>query len=107
MQFQLSGQHMEVTQALRNHATSKLERITRLDDKCIGLSVVLSLDKLQQRADGTLTTSGAVLHAEATEADMYASIDVLFDKLVSQLRRHREKVSDKHQHEAREARQMG
>jgi putative sigma-54 modulation protein len=107
MQFQLSGQHMEVTQALRNHATSKLERITRLDDKCIGLSVVLSLDKLQQRADGTLTTSGVVLHAEATEADMYASIDVLFDKLVSQLRRHREKISDKHQHEAREARQMG
>ena len=107
MQFQLSGQHMEVTQALRNHATAKLDRLTRLDEKCIGLTVVLSLDKLQQRAEGTLSVSGAALHAEATEPDMYASIDILFDKLVSQLRRHREKVSDKHQHEVREARQMG
>jgi len=107
MQFQLSGQHMEVTQALRNHATAKLDRLTRLDDKCIGLTVVLSIDKLQQCAEGTLSVSGAALHAEATEADMYASIDVLFDKLVNQLRRHREKVSDKHQYEAREARQMG
>jgi putative sigma-54 modulation protein len=50
---------------------------------------------------------GATLHAEATEADMYASIDMLFEKLVVQLRKHREKVSDKHQHEAREARQYG
>jgi putative sigma-54 modulation protein len=38
---------------------------------------------------------------------MYASIDVLFDKLVAQLRKHREKVADKHQRQAREERQYG
>lgn len=107
MQFQLSGQHMEVTQALRDHATAKLERLTRLDERSIGLTMVLAVDKLQQCAEGTLTVSGAVLHAEAAAADMYASIDVVFDKLVSQLRKHREKVCDKHQHEAREARLLG
>ncbi|KRE90774.1 RNA polymerase subunit sigma-54 [Frateuria sp. Soil773] len=107
MQFQLSGQQIEVTPALRDHATAKLERLTRLDEKCIGLSIVLSVDKLQQRAEGTLAVSGTKLHAEAAEADMYASIDVLFDKLVTQLRKHREKISDKHQQEAREARQYG
>jgi len=107
MQFQLSGQQIEVTPALRDHATAKLDRLTRLDEKCLGLVIVLSLDKLQQRADGTLKVTGATLHAEATEADMYASIDVLFDKLVNQLRKYREKVKDKHQHEAREARQFG
>ena len=107
MQFQLSGQQIEVTQALRDHATAKLDRLTGLDDKPLGLTVVLSIDKLHQRADGTLRVAGATLHAEAAEADMYASIDVLFDKLVAQLRKHREKIGDKHQRETREERQVG
>jgi putative sigma-54 modulation protein len=107
MQFQLSGQQIEVTPALRDHATSKLDRLTRLDDKCLGLSIVLSVDKLQQRAEGTLAVNGATLHAEAAEADMYASIDVLFDKLVAQLRKHRDKLCDKHQREVRQERQYG
>jgi putative sigma-54 modulation protein len=107
MQFQLSGQQIEVTPALRDHAIAKLERLTRLDDKLISLAIVLSVDKLQQRAEGTLGAIGATLHAESNEADMYVSIDMLFDKLVIQLRKHREKISDKHQHEAREARQYG
>jgi putative sigma-54 modulation protein len=107
MQLQLSGQQIEVTPALRDHVSGKIDRLTRLDDKLKSLTIVLSLDKLQQRADGTLNVVGATLHAEATEADMYASIDVLFDKLVDQLRKHRQKVSNKHQREAREERQYG
>jgi putative sigma-54 modulation protein len=38
---------------------------------------------------------------------MYVSIDVLFDKLVTQLRKHREKICDKHQRAAREERLYG
>jgi putative sigma-54 modulation protein len=47
MQFQLSGQQIEVTQALRDHVTAKLDKLTRLDDRLISLSVVLSVDKLR------------------------------------------------------------
>ena len=107
MQFQLSGQQIVVTPALRDYVTSKLDRLTRLDDKLTSLTVVLSIDSLRQRADGTLTVAGAVLHAEATETDMYASIDLLFDKLTAQLRKHRDKVSNKHQRETRQERQYG
>ncbi|MDE1894197.1 MAG: ribosome-associated translation inhibitor RaiA [Xanthomonadaceae bacterium] len=107
MQFQLSGQQIEVTPALREHATAKLDRLTRLDDKLKSLTIVLSIDKLQHRADGTLNAIGTTLHAEATEPDMYASIDILFDKLINQLRRHREKAADKHQRDVRDERQYG
>jgi putative sigma-54 modulation protein len=107
MQFQLSGQRIEVTQALRNRAEAKLDRLTRLDDRIVSLNVVLSVDKLQQCAEGTLKVAGNTLHAEAAENDMYASIDILFDKLVDQLRRYREKLCDKHQREVREIRQYG
>ena len=107
MQFQLTGQQIEVTPALRAHAESRLDRLTRLDERCLGLSMVLSIDKLQHCADATLSTTGAALHAAACGADMYASIDMVFDKLAAKLRRHRDKVTDKHQQEAREARQIG
>ncbi|TBR37129.1 MULTISPECIES: ribosome hibernation-promoting factor, HPF/YfiA family [Dyella] len=107
MQVQLSGQQIEITPALRDRVNSHLDRLTRLDGKSVGLSVVLSVDKLQQRAEGTLGVTGTSLHAEATSSDMYASIDQMFDKLVTQLRKHREKVCDKHQREVRDERQYG
>lgn len=107
MLFQLSGQQIEVTQALREHVVSKIDRLTRLDDKLISLTVVLSVDKLHHYAEGTLSVNGTVLHAEATEADMYVSIDIVFDKLVCQLRKYREKITDKHQREGRQERLYG
>ncbi|HTV87040.1 MAG TPA: ribosome-associated translation inhibitor RaiA [Dyella sp.] len=105
MQFQLSGQKIDVTRALRDHAESKLDRLTRLDDRIVSLNVVLSVDKLQQRAEGTLMVAGRSLHATAAENDMYVSIDHLFDTLLTQLRRYREKLCNKHQREVREVRQ--
>jgi putative sigma-54 modulation protein len=107
MQFKLSGQKIDITAALRSHAEAKLDRLTRLDDRIVSLNVVLSVDKLQQCAEGTLNVAGKSLHAEASETDMYVSIDNLFDMLVTQLRRHREKLCDKHQREVREIRQYG
>ena len=101
MQVQLSGQQIEVTQALRKHVQGRLDRLTRLDDRLTNLAIVLTMDRLQQCAEGTLSAPGAILHAEAAFSDMYASIDLVFDKLVSQVRKHREKVCDKHQREAR------
>ena len=102
MQFQLSGQHVKITPGLRSHVQAKLTRLSRLDDRLLGVTVVLSLDKLQQCAEATLDTSGVTLHAEAAATDMYAAIDTMFDKLVAQLRRHREKIHDKHLKAARQ-----
>jgi putative sigma-54 modulation protein len=107
MQVQLSGQQIEVTEALRDHVNSRLDRLTRLDERIVNLSIVLSVNKLQQRAEGTLSVTGSTLHAEALENDMYVSIDVLFDKLVTQLRKHREKICDKHQRAVRDERLYG
>ena len=105
MQFQLSGQKIEVTAALRNHAEVKLDRLTRLDDRIVSLNIVLSVNKLQQCAEGTLNVAGKTLHTKATENDMYVSIDKMFDTLVTQLRRYREKLCDKHQEQVHAIRQ--
>lgn len=105
MQVQISGQRLDVTQAMRDHVQSKLDRLSRLFDNLTSLTVVLSVDKLQQRSDGTLVGAGCTLNAQADDADMYNSIDLMFDKLVTQLRRHKEKLTDHRQREVREAQQ--
>ncbi|MDA3914035.1 MAG: ribosome-associated translation inhibitor RaiA [Oleiagrimonas sp.] len=104
MHVQLSGHQIEVTPALRDHLHAKLDRLTRHFDNITSLTVVLSVEKLEQRAEGTVNAAGATVHAEAADADMYASIDVLIDKLVAQLRKHKEKLTDHHRAEVRQMR---
>lgn len=104
MQLQVSGHQVDVTPALRSHVESKLDGIVKLFDNITSLNVVLSVEKLMHNAEGTLAAAGRVLHANASEADMYASIDVVFDKLESQLRKHKEKVTDHHQAQVRKER---
>lgn len=104
MQLQVSGQQVDVTPALRSHVESKLDGIAKLFDNVTSLNVVLSVEKLMHKVDATLSAAGRVLHATANEADMYASIDVVFGKLESQLRKHKEKVTSHHQAQARKER---
>ncbi len=101
MQVQISGHQIEITQALRDHVQSKLDRLERHFDNLTSLNVVLSVEKLDQLAEGTLVGSGCNLHAQACDTDMYNAIDQMFDKLVVQLRKYKEKLTDHHQREGR------
>ncbi len=96
MQITLSGHHVEVTPALRSYVTGKLERIERHFDHVTDIKVILSVEKQRQKAEATLNISGASLHADAVEVDMYAAIDALADKLDRQIKRHKEKLTDHH-----------
>jgi putative sigma-54 modulation protein len=60
----------------------------------IDVDVVLSVDKLQQRAEITLRVRGSSLHAESVEPDLYASIDAMMDKLDRQVLRHKDRVKN-------------
>ncbi len=104
MQITVKGHQIDVTPALREHAEAKLERLTKHFDHLHDLSIVLSVEKLLHKAEATLTVSGKALHADAVAPDMYAAIDALADKLTNQVRKHKEKVTDHHNHDVRDAR---
>lgn len=104
MQIQISGHQMEVTQALRDHVNSRLIKLDKYFDGGTSLNVVLSVEKFIHKADANLTVAGKTLHAEATDSDMYTSVDLLLDKLVAQLRKHKERLTDHHREQAREVR---
>ncbi len=98
MQLTVTGHHIEITPALRSYVTSKMERLGRHFDRVTNLHVVLSVEKLRQKAEATLHASGgADLFANAEHEDMYAAIDALSDKLDRQIKKHKEKLKDHHQ----------
>jgi putative sigma-54 modulation protein len=93
MNLIIQGHHVEVTPAMRDYVQGKLERIRRHFDQVIDADVVLAVeDKMRQRAEITLRVSGGSLHAESTDGDMYAAIDLLMDKLDRQVLRHKDRV---------------
>lgn len=100
MNLNISGHHVDLTPPLREYVLNKLKRIERRFDHLISAEVVLTVDKLEQKAEATIHASGANLHAQASNDDMYAAIDLLADKLDQQTRRHKEKRRDHHQKEA-------
>jgi putative sigma-54 modulation protein len=100
MQLKLTGHHIEITPALRRYVANKLERIVRHFDHVVDTHAILTVEKLRHKAEATILVSGAQLHADAVEEDMYAAIDALADKLDRQIKRHKEKLTDHHARDA-------
>jgi putative sigma-54 modulation protein len=99
MNLSITGHHLEVTPALRDYITSKLERVRRHFDQVVDVSVILSVEKLQQRAEISMHVPGKDLFAESIDQDLYAAIDALIDKLDRQVLKHKE-TRQGHQHDA-------
>lgn len=99
MNLNLSGHHLEITPAIRSYVNGKLERVTRHFDQVIDVHVILSVDKLRQKAEVTLHVPGKDIHCQSEEQDLYAAIDLLVDKLDRQVLKYKGEMAEK-PHEA-------
>jgi len=97
MNLIIHGHHLEVTPALRGYVEGKIERVRRHFDQVIEADVLLTVEKMRQKAEITLRVRGSSLHAEAVDEDLYAAIDGLMDKLDRQVLRHKDRVKN-HDH---------
>ena len=97
MQLSISGHHLEVTDAIKDYVTSKIARLERHSDRITSTQVILSVDKLIQKAEINLHVRGKDLFAECSDGDLYAAIDMLYEKLNRQLIKHKEKAINRHQ----------
>lgn len=91
MQLSISGHHLEITEAIKDYVTSKIGRLERHNDRITSTQVILSVDKLIQRAEATVNVAGGEFFANAEHDDLYAAIDALMDKLDRQIIKHKEK----------------
>jgi putative sigma-54 modulation protein len=96
MQFQFTFRHMDASPALQNYCEAKLkEKIEKFVTKPVEAHVMFSVVRQSQTAHVSLRGGdGYDLEVEETSSDMYATVDGLVDKLVAQMKKHKEKLKD-------------
>ena len=92
MKLNISGHHLDITPALRQHSNEKLSKIKHHFDQVIDVNMILEVQKDVQIAEATIHLKGADLFAKVQSSDMYVSIDQLINKLDSQIIKHKEKL---------------
>ena len=93
MQVSITGRHLDVTDSLKVHVEEKIAKLKRHFDHVTDVHVILSVEKMAQKAEATVQISGAMLFAEDDHEDMYVAIDNMVDKLDRQIIKHKEKIS--------------
>ncbi|MGY3777209.1 ribosome hibernation-promoting factor, HPF/YfiA family [Isobaculum melis] len=98
LKFNIRGENIEVTDAIRNYVekkVSKLERyFTNTPEATAHVNLKVYSDKTA-KVEVTIPLPYLVLRAEETSPDMYASIDLIVDKLERQIRKYKTKINRK------------
>jgi putative sigma-54 modulation protein len=94
MSMKITGRHLVVTPALRQHIESRFERLARYEVNLGHLEVILGVSKLQHCAEVVCTMQGRRIQAKGSTREMYATIDQLVDRLCVQIRKHKERQAD-------------
>jgi putative sigma-54 modulation protein len=96
MEIIVKGRHIEVTGALRAYAEDKIGRITKYFDQIMKIEIEFTDEKNpsivnSKTVEVTVFPKGPVLRAKESSGDMYASIDLVVDKLERQVKRYKNK----------------
>ncbi len=94
--IQVTGRHVDVTEAMKNYALEKAKKIERLAERIIDVVITMDIQKLQHRVDIIVKVGTIVIKATDASADMYASVDGAMDKLLNQLRRYHHRIKEHH-----------
>lgn len=95
MRYVITGKNIEVTKALQDKVTAKLNKIEKFFSPDTEARVTLSVEKLSHIVEVTIPTRGRLLRAEVESSDMYAAIDEIIDVLERQLHKYKNKLKDK------------
>ena len=96
MNIVVNARHMEVTDAIRQYVEDKASRLPRYYDKIQKVEVVLDMEADEAVTEMVVTaTHRNTFVARHRDPDMYASIDRCLDKIIEQLRRHKDRVRDR------------
>ena len=98
MKIIISGKKLELTDGIKTAIEDKLGKLERYLNPETEVKVTVSAKKSTQKIEVTIIPiSGPIIRAEDSEENLYAAIDVVYDKLKKQIRRYKNKLQDKHQ----------
>ena len=95
MNIAVRGKNIEVTPALRDYVEKRVSKVTKYFSEVGNISAVLEVEKSKQSVELTVSVDGIILRAQETTDDMYASVDLVIDKIERQIRKHKTKLMKK------------
>lgn len=94
--IQVTGRHVEVTDAIRDYAIEKISKLERFINRIIDVNVIIHVQKLDHHVEIVLKAGHLKITSQASSTDMYASIDKAVARLEAQLLRYKSKLQDHH-----------
>lgn len=91
MQVSVTGHHLEMTEPLKAYVDEKISKLNRHYEKISQVHIVLTVEKLEHKAEATVHLAGREVFANTSSTDMYAAVDALVDKLIRQVEKHKGK----------------
>ncbi|MEN2768742.1 ribosome hibernation-promoting factor, HPF/YfiA family [Ornithinibacillus xuwenensis] len=97
MKFNIRGENLEVTEAIREYVEKKISKLERYFESTptSEVHVNLSVYNEKQRIEVTIPMTSLLLRAEVEHTDLYAAVDLVLDKLERQIRKYKTKVNRK------------
>ncbi|MEW6276337.1 MAG: ribosome-associated translation inhibitor RaiA [Bacillota bacterium] len=92
MQVQVRGRNMDVTSALKEYVEKRVSKVGKYLDGIAEAQVTLTVEKGSHRVEVTIPINSMILRGEETTQDMYASIDLVVEKLEKQIRKYKGKL---------------
>jgi putative sigma-54 modulation protein len=92
MKLTVAGRNIEITDGIRDHLQSKIDKTIHVLGEEADVHVVLSVEKRRHFAEVTVKTTGFSVHSTEETDDLYASMDNALVKIEKQLRKHKEKT---------------
>ncbi|MDT8715570.1 ribosome-associated translation inhibitor RaiA [Clostridium sp. 19966] len=93
MKVIVSGKNIELTSALKGAVEKKLSKLEKFFSPEVQASAKLSVEKNRQTIEVTIPFNGVLLRGEESNDDMYASIDLVIDKIERQIRKQKTKLA--------------
>jgi putative sigma-54 modulation protein len=97
MNIALTFKNFEPSDHLRRYAERRFQKLERFLHNSEGadMTVVLTVDKFRHKADAQLVSADISISAEEQSSDMYATVDLVQDKLEARLKKHNDRMKEK------------
>lgn len=95
MNINVRGKNVQVTPALKDHVERRIGKLGRFFETNQEAQVTLTVEKDRHRIEVTIPLNGYILRGEEETGDMYASIDMVLDKLEKQIEKYKTRISRK------------
>lgn len=100
MKIKITGRHIDVSERLREYAEKRISKLEKYFQQLIDIHLILYVEKLDHAAELVINGDSVQFHAREKAADLYSAIDLLIDKLDSQISRYKEKIQSRKGHGA-------